>query len=99
MSISANTTYFLRVTGSNLDLPGRAFTLGFSTDGVNYTTATPSTRFHIAPVGTAFETLRLEGLNATFTVDNVSVVPEAATSTLLAAGLLLLRSFGCARRK
>lgn len=99
VSIAADTTYYLRVTGSNLDLPGRTFTLGFSTDGVNYTIATPSTRFHSAPVGTAFETLRLEGLNSTFTVDNIAVVPEAATSTLLAAGLLLLRVFGRARCK
>ena len=99
VSIAANTTYYIRVTGSNLDLPGRTFTLGFSTDGISYTTAAPSTRFHFAPVGTAFETIRLEGLNATFTVDNVSVVPEAATSAMLAVGLLVLRVFGAAHRK
>lgn len=88
------------MTGTNLDLPTRTFTLGFSGDGITYTTGAPSTRFHSAPSGTAFETLRLEGLNATFTVDNVSVtaVPEASTGVLLATGALLLARMGARRR-
>lgn len=76
LAIGADTNYFVRVLGSNFDQPSRSFVLGFSTDGVNYTTTT-STRFHEAAL-LPFETISFEqnaAMGETLTVDNVAI-PE-----------------------
>ena len=92
-TLTTNTTYFFRLIGVDLDLVGRTFALGLSSDGINYTSTAPLTFFHSAPVGSDFETLRVEsGASTTMTIDNIIVVPEPTTSLLGGLGVLgLLR--------
>lgn len=91
ITILPNTTYWMRVTGSDFDLAGRSFTVGFSTDGITYTTSGALTAFHFAGVGSDFETLQFDsGTGTTLTVDNVTVVPEPSAALLGGLGLLAL---------
>ena len=91
ITITPNTTYWFRVVGSDLDLAGRSYTLGFSTDGVSYVSTGPLTGFHSALVGSDFETVTFEsGAGTILTLDNVSVVPEPSAALLGGLGLLAL---------
>lgn len=90
-SHAINTTYWLRVTGVDLDLSSRSFTVAMSTDGVNYTSSSSLSLFHFAGVGTDFETLTFEsGASTSMTLDNVTVIPESSTALLGGLGLFAL---------
>lgn len=96
-TIANNTNYFFRLTGTDLDLSSRSFRIGLSADGVNYTTSSALTLFHSAAVGSDFETLRLEsGASTTFTIDNVTAVPEPNAAVL---GGLAIAAVGLLRRR
>lgn len=99
--ILADTTYFVRLIGRDFDQATKNYTLGFSTDGVNYITGS-STRFHFnQPFGIAIvkfdaNTLVGQGL----TVDNVAItanstgVPDPAVVPEPSSGLLFSCAFG-----
>lgn len=90
-SFAANSTLWFRLTGTDLDLSSRAFTVALSTDGVSYTPSSALTLFHSALVGSDFETLTIEsGASTTLTLDNVTVVPESSTVLLGGLGLVAL---------
>lgn len=91
-TINVNTDYFVRVIGSDFDEASRSFTVGISTDGVNYTTGASSTNFHSALVGTGFETIRIESAAGGATWDGFAVVvPEPSSTALIGlAGLGLV---------
>lgn len=92
-TIATNTTYHLRLIGSDFDLSSRSYTVGLSTDGITYTTSSSLVTFHSAASGADFETLVFEsGGSTTLTVDNisVSVVPEPSAALLGGLGLLAL---------
>lgn len=94
-TVANNTNYFFRVTGVDLDLSSRSFTVGLSSDGINYTTSSALTWFHSAAVGSDFETIVFEsGASTTLTVDNVTVVPEPGSAALAA-----LATLGLVRRR
>lgn len=90
-TIANNTTYHMRITGSDFDLSSRSYTIGLSSDGVSYTTSSSLVTFHSAASGSDFETLVFEsGASTTMTVDNITVVPEPASALLGGLGLLAL---------
>lgn len=97
LSITANTTYYLRITGTNMGTTSRSYVVGYSLDGVNYASSDNLTGFHASgptPVATLLETVRFEGGttgNTALTIDNISVVaiPEPAAVLLGLTGSLL----------
>lgn len=90
VGFNSGTTYYFRVTGTDLDLVSRYFTVGYSTDGVNFTTSGNLTGFHFAAAGTDFETVRFDAGTATTRIDGVAVVPEPAAALLGGLGMLAL---------
>lgn len=87
LSLDPDTTYHLRVVGRDWGTPEAAFTIGFSTDGVSYTTSAELAAFH-ATANVPMETLTF-GCGATvgssLLVENVSViVPVIATDDFAA---------------
>lgn len=58
--LAANSTVYVRLTGTDFALAGRKFTVGLSNDGTNFTTSGELTVFHSAAVGTRFETIRFD---------------------------------------
>lgn len=89
-AFAASTTYYFRVKGYNFDQAGRFYTVGYSTDGVNFTTGGNITGFHGSAFGADFETVRFEAGNAQMRIDAVSVVPESSAALLGGLGLLAL---------
>ena len=89
-AFQASTTYYFRVTVNELDEASRNYTIGYSTDGVTYTTSGPITGFH--GIGGDIETIRFESGNTTIRVDQVAVseVPEPGSLALLGLGGLLV---------
>jgi hypothetical protein len=73
-TITAGTTYHVRIIGSDLDVAGRSYTVGISSDGSSYTTSEPLTAFHSAPVGSNFEIIRFESSTGGATWDAVAVI-------------------------
>ena len=93
ISVSADTNYWLRVIGTDLDVSGRKYTVGFSTDGTTYTTSSSITAFHASPGEYKdFESIGFESLagGPTLTVDNISIVPEPSAALLGGLGMLAL---------
>jgi hypothetical protein len=92
LSMSANTNYWMRVIGTDLDVAGRSYTVGFSTNGSTYTTSSAITAFHGQfTVPTDFESIGFEsGTGKTMTVDNITVVPEPSAALLGGLGVLCL---------
>ena len=91
-AFTAGTTYYIRVIGSDLDLASRSYTIGYSTNGVDYTTSGDITGFHAFSPGVDFETIRFEAGTSTLRIDAVSVVPEPSIVLLGGLGVLgLLR--------
>ncbi|RYD68754.1 MAG: hypothetical protein EOP83_00035 [Verrucomicrobiaceae bacterium] len=71
--LTAGTTYYLRVTGSNFADSNGSYTVGLSADGVNFTSSGPITAFHGGAA--RIETLRFDTTSsAGFTVDRVVLV-------------------------
>jgi hypothetical protein len=93
VAFTSGTTYYFRVIGSDWDNASRSYTIGYSTDGVNYTTSGSITGFHNAPGGANdFETFRVEAGSTTSRIDAVTVVPEPSVALLGSLSLLgLLR--------
>lgn len=90
-TVATNTTYHMRLIGSDLDLSSRSYTIGLSSDGINYTTSSSLVTFHSAVSGSDFETLVIEsGSGTTMTVDNITVIPEPAAGLLGGIGVLAL---------
>lgn len=108
---TTNTTYYFRVTGNYTGPAGGtnglatgSYTLGLSTDGVNYTNSSLISSFHgNTPIKTqAIESIGFEsGSTGTVTVDNISVtaVPEPSTYGLMGAGALAAVAIVRRRRK
>jgi hypothetical protein len=96
-TIKADTTYHVRVIGSDLDQSDRSYTVGISSDGSSYTTSASLTAFHSAPVGANFEIIRFESAGGGATWDAVTVVPEPSAAVLL--GSLLGFGLLCHRRR
>jgi len=80
LTIAPNTTCYLRVIGHDFGLAGRGYTVGFSTDGITYTTSADLTAFH-ASTNVGFETVTFEcgaTADSSLAIDNVVVtVPSA----------------------
>lgn len=75
LTILPNTTYHLRVIGRNFGQTGREYTVGFSTDGVTFTTSAPLEAFHASPNG-RLETATFEcgaTVGSSLLIDNVTV--------------------------
>jgi hypothetical protein len=90
-TVANNTTYHMRLIGSDFDLSSRSYTVGLSADGITYTTSSPLVTFHSAASGSDFETVVFEsGGSTTMTIDNVTVIPEPAAALLGGIGLLAL---------
>ena len=94
-TIKADTTYHVRVIGSDLDQSDRSYTVGISSDGSSYTTSGPLTAFHSAGVGSNFEIIRFESAGGGATWDAVTVVPEPSAAVLLGS----LLGFGLLYRR
>lgn len=94
-AITTGTTYYFRVNGYDLEGPGRYYTIGMSTDGINFTTTGNLTLFHDnspGAVGRDVETIRFESGTSQMRIDVVTVVPEPAFALLGSLGVLgLLR--------
>lgn len=92
ITVSTATNYWLRVIGQDFDLTSRSYTLGFSTDGTNYTTSGSITSFHTDTNALKdFESVGFEGgSGGSITVDNVTVVPEPGAALLGGLGVLAL---------
>lgn len=93
-AVASDTTYYLRLTVNGIgSTNGGSYTIGLSTDGVNYTTSSAITAFHSPAAGSNFETLTLEnGGGGGFFVDGITIVPEPSAALLGAIGVLgLLR--------
>lgn len=88
VAFATGTTYYFRVNGSNLDQAGRSYTIGYSTDGTNFTTTAPITTFHGGSGD--FETITFDAGTAVTRIDGVSVIPEPSTVLLGALGMLAL---------
>lgn len=75
LSLNPDTTYHFRMIGTDFGITGRSYTLGISTDGVNYTTSAALTAFHFTPnVGFESVTLECGGTSGSLLrVDNVVV--------------------------
>jgi len=91
------TEYHIRINVGNFDADAAPeYTLGVSTDGVNYNTSIAMGSFHGSGT-TEFEKVRFESIAGTTTgmiIDEVSVIPEPATLGLVAvfgAGVLFVR--------
>lgn len=97
LTLNDDTLYYFRLTGSNLDDvtssgagDGR-FTLGFSTDGVSFTTSALSTDFHVSiSFNGSLGQVRWEGGSFNQTIDGVSLaaIPEPSSTALLLSGLV-----------
>ncbi|MBL8892462.1 MAG: PEP-CTERM sorting domain-containing protein [Planctomycetaceae bacterium] len=95
-TMSANTNYHFRLIGSNFNSATRSYTVGLSSNGVDYTTSGPLSIFHSAAFGSDFETLRLEsGTGTVFTVDSITAVPEPGALTMVG----LVAAVGFVRRR
>ncbi len=91
VAFAASTTYYFRVIGSDWDNASRSYTIGYSTDGINFTTSSPITSFHGTPGGALdFETFRVDAGATTTRIDAVTVIPEPTTALLGGLGLLAL---------
>ncbi|MFD0893480.1 hypothetical protein KBB96_18795 [Luteolibacter ambystomatis] len=93
ITITAGATNFLRITGSNFGTASATYTIGFSTDGVNYVTGAASTAFFSGNRAVPIETLVFEGgttAGTSFRVDNVSLIPEPSIVGLGGLGMLLV---------
>lgn len=85
LTINPNTPYFLRVIGRDFGLAGRKYKVGFSTDGVNYTTSGNLTAFH-ATASVRLETVTFEcGATAGSALSVENVVVKLAPPNDLAA--------------
>ncbi|MCW1922071.1 hypothetical protein OKA05_05870 [Luteolibacter arcticus] len=89
-AFSLSTTYYFRVNGYNFDQAGRDYTVGYSTDGINFTTGANITGFHGTTFGADFETVRFESGGSQMRIDAVSIVPEPSAALLGGLGLLAL---------
>lgn len=87
LTLNPATPYFIRVIGRDFGTVGRSYTVGFSTDGLTYTTSTAMTAVHDSvPADRLFETITFEcGATAgsSFSIENVGV--KLAPPTDLAA--------------
>lgn len=93
INLSSATNYSIRIIGQNFDTPAtRSYTLGVSTDGTNYTTSGPITALQVNDGYIRdFESIGFEtGTGPSFTIDNVSVVPESGAALLGSLGALAL---------
>lgn len=75
LTIVPETPYYLRVIGRQFGLAGRKYTVGFSTDGVTYTTSSDLFAFHNT-ANEKFETVTFEcGATAgsSLSIDNVAL--------------------------
>lgn len=90
VGFAASTTYYFRVNGYQFDQPGRYYTVGYSTDGINFTTSGNITGFHGSVFGADFETIRFEAGNSQMRIDAVSIVPEPSVTLLGGFGLLVM---------
>ena len=83
----------MRVIGTDLDVTSAGATRWFFNDGTTYTTSSAITGFH-TPAATYrdFESVGFESTagGPTFTVDNISVVPEPSAALLGGLGMLAL---------
>lgn len=84
LTIAPNTTYYLRVIGRQFSQTGRKYTIGFSTDGITYTTSAYMIAFH-ATAAAKFETATLEcGATAGSSLSIENVMVKAAPPADLA---------------
>ncbi|MCP5532618.1 MAG: hypothetical protein H7A49_12620 [Akkermansiaceae bacterium] len=87
LSLDVDTTYFVRVIGHDWGAAGAGYTVGFSTDGMNYNTSLDMSAFH-ATANVPMETVTF-GCGATagssLSVENVSVIAFAAPTDDFAA--------------
>lgn len=89
-TISVGTTWYFRLNVYDFDQASRYYTLGVSTDGINYTTGPNLSGFHGATGD--IESFRIESGSSQVRVDSISVIPEPAVAFLGGLGLLgLLR--------
>ena len=75
--VASGTIYHLRIQGSDTLGGGSgvgSYTIGLSTDGVNFTTSAAISGFHGSGSGLNFETIRLESSSGGATWDDISVV-------------------------
>lgn len=85
LTIAPNTPYYLRVIGRKFSQASRKYTIGFSTDGVTYTTSAYLTAFHATPAA-KFETATFEcGATAGSSLGVENVVVKLAPPNDLAA--------------
>lgn len=91
VAFASGTTYYFRVIGSDWDNASRSYTIGYSTDGTNFTTSAPITSFHGTPGGAVdFETFRVDAGSTTTRIDAVTVIPEPTAALLGGFGLLAM---------
>lgn len=77
----ANVPYYLRIVGTALSGAGRSYQIGFSLDGVSWTTKT-STRFHTT-TAPAFGRLDFDGTTNGITVDDITLLDSTPPSAPL----------------
>lgn len=96
-ALSSDTTYYFRMIATDAFRSGGSYTVGISTDGINYTTGSTSNAFFNTGSTLDFETVSVgNGNGGGIFVDNFSVTPIPEPSIALLGGLGLL---GLLRRR
>lgn len=87
LTLNANTTYHLKITGTAWKGTGRSYKIGFAVDGTNFTTSPSLSAFHASAATGGFETISFEGKGSgALVVDNVVLAdPNANQPPVIAA--------------